>query len=422
MALAKGVRLQKITGAKSGGTSQYAFCQWDNNPYYFATCVNEAGNAVFYQSRDYGETWYLVQSLPNGVSTAVRKHWGGAELSTGQAAMVDLDVGYVVQTNSYPIQPSGSLTPVASGTPVPVPEISLTFTLGTVNSVTAMCFGRWGHLSADGNPMHAGGIAGGPIGGSLGLLYLWGDQRTTLNFVNTNVDYFFAPTYWATYGNWYAGAVHIPWFLSTPNYGQSDNFPLSRGKTGQMTGWVNGGAGTTGAAPYGYWFDGGANSMKTIYQSGEDQQPRLWRSIADTDVEFAGGGGCATGPFPNTSQDGQRSCVYGWVAGFEAVAGVDPGGTFYVSLRNTDGQWNRKVVCSIGGVTVDYVWMPYSTGHLVLGFVGNVPGSGYGLYILIDEDPTHTTRRVMSTNGLLGPPVNDVPVSGAVADRRMDHW
>lgn len=427
MALAKGVRLQKITGAKAGGTTQYAFCQWDTNPYYFATCVNEAGNAVFYQSRDYGETWFLVQSIPDGVSTAVRKHWGGAERSVDgvpMAAMVDLDVGYVVQQWTYPAPVPGFPAAAASGTPVPVPEVSLTLTLGTVNTVTAMCYGKWGLLSANGDPHHTGGVAGGPIGGSNGLLYLWGDQTTTLNFVQTNADFFFAPTFWATYGNWYGGTVHIPWMNGTPPSPpiQSDNFPLARGKTGQLTGWINGGAGTTGAAPYGWWFEGVPNALKTLYQSGEDQQPHLWRSIADTESELAGGGGCATGPFDMTSQDLQRSCVYGWVGAFEAVAGVDPGGTFYVSLRNTDGQWNRKVVCSIGGVSVDYVWMPYSAGHLVLGFVGNVPGSGYGLYVIIDDNPTTTTRRVSVSNGELGPPVNDVPMTGAVTHRRLDVW
>src|SRR3954453_2691859 len=152
MALAKGVTLYQISAAKTA--TQYSFCQWGTQPYYFATCVNPAGNAVFYQSRDYGATWFLVQSLPHGVSTAVRKYWGGAQLSTGQAAMVNLDVGYVVQQFTYPVQPPGSPNPVANGTPVPVPEISLTF---GVSSVTAMSYGKEGMLAWGGDPKQING-------------------------------------------------------------------------------------------------------------------------------------------------------------------------------------------------------------------------------------------------------------------------
>jgi hypothetical protein len=278
-----------------------------------------------------------------------------------------------------------------------------------------MCYGTQGMLARGGDPK----AINGAIGGSLGLLYLWGDQATTINFVSTNADFFFAPTYWATYGFWVGGAVHTP----PTQFSQTDNFPLTRGKTGQMTGWVNGGSGTTGAAPYGWWFSGGAGSIQTIYQSGEDQEPRLWRGIQDTAGELAGGGGCAVGPFDMTSSAGQRSCCYGWVGAYEAVAGVDPGGTFYVSLRSPDGTWRRKVVCSIGGVSVDYVWLPYSSGHLTMGFVGTVPGQGYGLYLITDPNPFADDRRnVLGPSGELLPPVSTQQMSAGVDTRRMDHW
>lgn len=399
MALASGVKLLKISGASSA--SQYSFCQWNSTPYYFATCVNEAGRAVFYQSRDAGETWFLVETLEHGVSTAVRNSWGGAQLATDRAAIVNLDVGY--QVAEFPYPPSGE--GATSGTPVPVPEVS------TANGICAISYGSGGHVSIKGDPRNTDFF----IGGSEGLIYLWGDQRTTLNWVNENATFFLEPIFWVQYQQWFGGQIFGGSF-------ETDSFPFSRGKTGQMTGWVNGGSGSIGAAPFGYWFEGLPNSIRNIYQFGEPQGPHLWRSINDTEWEDAGGGGCATGPFPMSSSDGQRSCVYGWVADFEAVAGVDPGGTFYVSLRGDDGIWGRKVVCSIGGVEVDYVWMPYSLGHLVLGFAGNVPGQGYGLYVIIDHDPTNNGRRVNLDGNLFAPSSSRAPTTATATDRRADTW
>jgi hypothetical protein len=102
---------------------------------------------------------------------------------------------------------------------------------------------------------------------------------------------------------------------------------------------------------------------------------------------------------------------------------VDPGGTFYVSLRSVDGTWRRKVVCSIGGVSVDYVWLPYSSGHLTLGFVGTVPGQGYGLYMITDPDPFHDDRRnALGPSGELLPALPTQHTSAIVQTRQMDHW